>query len=102
MCSVKPNVHEVFCPVEQRKNGCLFWYNISYKKMEKSDYVWLQATMGAYELEYGWQKGATGDCELQLLTVDQNTSDYKWLCVTITFDCHTWRANVILNICILH
>ena len=51
MYSVKPNVHKVFCPVEQRKNGCLFWYTISYKKMEKSDYVWLQATMGAYELE---------------------------------------------------
>ena len=64
--------------------------------MEKPDYEWLQ-----------WlQKGTTGDGELQLVTEGQNSSGYKWLWVTITFDCytydHTWQTNIILKIGILH
>ena len=62
---------------------------MSYKKIEKSDYMRLQVTASAYELESGWQKGPTGDCELQLVMVGQDMSDYKWLWVTITYGCHT-------------
>ena len=29
-----------------------------------SDYKWLQVTTSTYELEFEWEKGTTGDCEL--------------------------------------
>ena len=71
-----------------------------------SDYEWQQVTTSIYELKFGWQRWTTGDCELLLVTKGQNTSDCNWLRVTITFDCHTcdhtWWANVVLKIHILH
>ena len=73
----------------EKRSCCLFWYTMSYKKIEKSDYMQLQVTTSAYELESGWQKGSAGDCELQLVMAGQIMSDYKWLWVTITNGCHT-------------
>ena len=73
----------------EKRSCCLFWYTMSYKKIEKSDYMQLQVTTSTYELESGWQKGSAGDCELQLVMAGQNMSDYKWLWVTITNGCHT-------------
>ena len=83
-----------------------FWDTISHKKIKKSDYVWLKVTTSAYEPEYGWQKGNSGDCDLRLVTTGQYTRDYKWLQATVTFGCrtcdHTWRANFIAKTVILH
>ena len=83
-----------------------FWYTISHKKIEKSDYVWLKVTMSAYEPKYGWQKGNSGDCDLRLVTTGQYTRDYRWLRAAVTFGfrtCdHTGQANLIIKIVILH
>ena len=91
----------------------LFWYPISYKKVRKSDYVWLQVTTDDCKWPRAPMSQNTGEKRdfwwLRVTIFDdrgQNTSDHKWLRVTITFDCHTcdhtWRANFILKIVILH
>ena len=52
---------------------------ISYKKLDKPDYEWLQVTTGDYEPDYEWLQATTRDCERLRARLRVTTSDYKWL-----------------------
>ena len=108
MYSVKPNVHKVLCPVEQRKNGCLFWYTISYKKMEKSDYVttsdygrlWARIRVTKRGYWWLWVTTSDGGPEYERLQVTMRNYNiwlpYLW--PYLTSECHSKYRYSALNL----